>query len=376
MQVIESLNVAHGGTAAACSGLASQLAEKGVAVTIATVESGNEARRAALDPRVETVGYAPSWPPRLRFSRAFGRALERLAPPSLIHVHGLWRLHLWQAAAFAERRQIPLIVSTHGMLKEAALGQRAWRKAAFRMLGQDRLLDGVACIHATAKEEAAEIRRLGFAAPIAVIPWGVDARLTGVPAVSGAPIVVFLGRFHPTTGLDVLLRAWARIAKSFPSAHLKLAGYDDGGFREQFHSAARSLGIASSTSFLDPVEGGARERLFAESSVLVLPSAAESFGLVVPESLVRGVPAIATHGAPWSSLVEERCGWWVPATEEALAGALAEAVGSSPSALREMGERGRQFACATFDWARVTTSMLALYGWTLGRAPQPSFVER
>jgi len=162
--------------------------------------------------------------------------------------------------------------------------------------------------------------------------------------------VLFLGRFHPTKGLDTLLRAWAGVSRRFPSTQLLLAGYDDGGFRAQFQSLAESLGISPSVSFHGAVDGREREDLFSRSSLLVLPSPSENFGLVVPEALVRGIPVITTRGTPWSAVAAERCGWWVPATEEGIAGALTEALDAPSPDLRAMGDRGREFARAAFAW--------------------------
>ena len=374
VQIVESLNVEYGGTAAACARLANHLADAGAAVAVATIDRGQSGARVPLDPGIQAFRCAPSRPVRLRSSRELDATLAALAP-SVVHAHGLWRLYLRQAARFARSRQLPLIVSTHGMLHEPARRQRAWRKAVFRMLGQDALLSRAACLHATAQEEAVEIRTLGFTTPIAVIPWGVDAPADAAPdAARHQQAVLFLGRYHPTKGLATLLRAWAQVAGRFPTARLQLAGYDDDGFLAQCRSLAGSLGIADSVAFGGAVSGAGREALFARSSLLVLPSPSENFGLVVPEALVRGLPVVTTQGTPWSSVASERCGWWVPATEDALAGALSEALASPPSALREMGDRGRQFARVAYAWERVAGSMLALYAWALGQAPQPSFV--
>lgn len=376
LHVTESLNVEFGGLAATCAQLANHLADAGAAVTAVTVDGGRPGPRALLDSRVDALRCAPSWPSRLGYSRSLGIALETLTP-AVVHVHGLWRLHAAQAARFAHRRSVPVIVSTHGMLHPPALRQRGTRKQVERWLFQDDVLRNAQCLHATATEEADEIRALGFKTPIAVIPWGVELPETFAarePALDRR-VVLFLGRFHPTKGLDALLRAWARVSEGFPSAHLVLAGYDDGQYRERLTAMAASLGISNAVTFEGAVDDAGRERLFATASLLVLPSPSENFGLVVPEALVRGVPVITTQGAPWSRVVAERCGWWVAADEQSLAAALTEALGRSSAELRGMGERGRRFARATFVWDRVAAAMVALYAWTLGNGPEPSFVR-
>jgi glycosyltransferase involved in cell wall biosynthesis len=233
------------------------------------------------------------------------------------------------------------------------------------------------CLHATAAEEAREIRALGFKTPIAVIPWGVDppAELPR-PNARDHAVVLFLGRIHPTKGIATLLRAWRRVSTRFTSARLALAGFDDGGYSSEFQALADALGIADSVRFAGPVEGSTREAIFSSATVLVLPSPSENFGFVVPEALIRCLPVVATQGTPWSTLQTEQCGWWVPASEEGLAGALEEALSASPLTLAQMGARGRAFARATFDWNRIAEAMLALYSWTLGQAPEPSFILR
>lgn len=376
LQITESLNVEFGGLATACAQLANHLVAAGTAVTAVTVDGNRAGRRAALDARVHAVRCAPSWPGRLGYARGLGPTLESMTP-DVVHVHGLWRLYLSQAARFAHRRGVPVIVSTHGMLHAPARRQRAALKQMEGWLFQDGVLRHARCLHATADDEADEIRKLGFNTPIAVIPWGVELpdSSSAPHATSAQPVVLFLGRIHPTKGLDTLLRAWARVCGRFPSARLTLAGYGDDEYRERLISLAASLSIAGSVTFEGPVESAGRERLFAAASLLVLPSPSENFGLVVPEALVRGIPVITTHGTPWSRVVAERCGWWVPPAEDALAGALTEALDSAPVALRGMGERGRRFARASFVWDRVAAAMVALYAWTLGEGPEPSFVR-
>jgi glycosyltransferase involved in cell wall biosynthesis len=384
LQIGESLAVEYGGTAAACAELTNQLAHSGVDVSIITLGGSNGAgARWPLDPAVAASICIPTGLRRLGYCRGMPAILESLAPQSVIHMHGLWRLHYLQSAHFARARDIPVIVSVHGMLLGRALRQRAALKSVGRWLFQDAILRRAHCLHATAPAEAEAIRRLGFAGPIAVVPWGVHPP-TATPSASrsssasgaGSRTILYLGRLHPTKALEPLLRAWAQVRERFAAWRLVVAGYDEGAYRSTLVALATELGVADTVTFPGPAQGSAREQLFADASLVVLPSPAENFGFVVPESLVRGIPVIATQGAPWSSLAAEGCGWWVSPGTSSLAAALVEALSQSPTTLREMGERGRRLARDRYTWDRVANSMVELYEWTLGRRVEPAFLQR
>jgi glycosyltransferase involved in cell wall biosynthesis len=195
-----------------------------------------------------------------------------------------------------------------------------------------------------------------------------------VPAPSNGRTLLNFGRLHPYKGVDVLLRAWSRVSGRFPDWRLAIAGSDFDNYRGTLMALCEELRISDSVSWVGPVDGASREQLYAGASLLVLPSAHENFGLVVAEALARGVPVIATEGAPWSRVVEERCGWWVPFGVDPLTTALDDALAKPRGELGAMGVRGRQFVRREFAWETTTRAMIALYTWILGRGPQPSFV--
>jgi glycosyltransferase involved in cell wall biosynthesis len=380
-QVYDSLAVSYGGISATAASLANHLAAAGARVVAVSLDADRHGPTWPLDPSVDAVRAPAAWNDALGFRRALAARFPSLAPPQIVHLHGLWRGHFAQASRYARAAGAPVIVSVHGMLHPPALRQRSALKRIARLVYQDEVLRTAHCLHATAVEEAHEIRALGLDRPIAVIPWGVDmpdgdhVRRVVDESSDRERVLLFLGRLHPTKGLEPLLRAWTRVFRQFPSWRLLLAGYDDVHYGATLKSIAVDEGLGESVRFVGPVDGADRDRLFDRADVLVLPSPSENFGLVVPEALGRGVPVIATEGAPWSSLRDERCGWWIPVGADALAATLTDALGRSPAELRAMGERGRTFARTRFAWRTVTHSMLDLYAWARGVAPRPAFVQ-
>jgi glycosyltransferase involved in cell wall biosynthesis len=381
LQVSDSLAAKYGGTAAACAELTNQLSRRGVDVSVMTLGGSNGSGATwPLDPGVTALSCRPAGPRRLGYCHDTPAILAALPSQNVVHVHGLWRLHYLQAARYAFARSIPLIISVHGMLFGGALRQRAALKRVGRWLFQDSLLQHASCLHATAEEEARAIRLLGFQGAIAVVPWGVHPpESSAQPAYAAASReqreLLYLGRLHPGKGLAPLLRAWAQVTPRVDGWRLVLAGHDEGGYQAALARLVAELGISGSVTFAGHVDGAAREQLFRQASIVVLPSPAENFGFAVPEALVRGIPVVATHGAPWSSLSTEACGWWVPAGETSLASTLTEAMSQSPQILREMGERGRRLVRERFTWDRVASTMVDLYEWTLGHGAEPAFVQ-
>jgi phosphatidylinositol alpha-mannosyltransferase len=112
----------------------------------------------------------------------------------------------------------------------------------------------------------------------------------------------------PRKGGDLMLRAWNVIHREIPSARLVLAGSLGvaGWFQDQFDTSMVSkLDLVKDPAARAAVEfrgPGAVEDLpvdYARSSVTVLPSVKEMFGMVLTESLACGTPVVASaHDGP------------------------------------------------------------------------------
>ena len=118
------------------------------------------------------------------------------------------------------------------------------------------------------------------------------------------PLFAYSGRLSEEKGLSLLLRAFARVGRSMPSARLRLIG--EGPERAPLERLAHELGISAAVSFRGRVPP---ERVGDELSdpwALVAPSLhAEPLGLAVLEGLVHGVPVIASATGGFSETVEE-----------------------------------------------------------------------
>jgi glycosyltransferase involved in cell wall biosynthesis len=101
----------------------------------------------------------------------------------------------------------------------------------------------------------------------------------------------------------------------------------DGGHVARVRDRLAETGLSGRVDLAGPLTGTALEEAYAAADLLVLPSLAETYGMVVTEALARGIPVIATEagGVPEAMGFAEhgRPGLLVAAGEpDRLAGAL------------------------------------------------------
>ena len=99
-----------------------------------------------------------------------------------------------------------------------------------------------------------------------------------------------------------------------------------------------------------------------EMDIFVMPSLQESFGVAAVEAAAAGLPVIASHvgGLP-EVVMEGETGFLVPPADlEALSGRLAQLI-AAPALRHRLGEAGRAFVEAHFDWQVNASQMEYLY---------------
>jgi len=178
-----------------------------------------------------------------------------------------------------------------------------------------------------------------------------------------------MSRVHPKKNLLGLVEAWQEVCRS-PSRNnwvLQIAGPDELGHTREVKELVAALGLEARVQFLGVVDERSKDVILAAADLFVLPSFSENFGVVVAEAMAHGLPVVATHGTPWSQLVDLGCGWWIEPTPKAIARALGEAIDLSAATRQAMGLRARQYARDAFSWDEIGQATAHLYDWILGR---------
>ena len=194
-------------------------------------------------------------------------------------------------------------------------------------------------------EWARRTLRLSPSAPGRVIkvPYGTPAdEVEARSARPGGPFtVLFAGQINVRKGVPLLAEAWERLA--LKDARLLLAG--------QMNLDGKYLGRLGGASHLGALPRTQLLELMREADLLVFPSLAEGFGLVIGEAMAAGLPVLTTTNTGGPELITEgREGWCVPAHDpRSLAERIEWAYGHR-DALYEMGVLARRRA-EQWTWA-------------------------
>lgn len=193
-------------------------------------------------------------------------------------------------------------------------------------------------------------------------PNGVDGPPAPLPPrpADGVLRLLFLGRLHPSKGLEGLLEALALCR-----APAELTIHGDGPLAAALQAQAAALGLAGRVRLAGFLSPEAVPQVLAAHDVLVAPSPRENFGNAVAEALAHGRPAIATTGMPWQELEAMGCGLCCAAEPRALAAAIDRLAAADHAA---MGARAHAWMARDFSWA-VIAGRLHAQALDLARPP-------
>jgi len=385
LHVIASVAPRYGGPSQVCLELCRELARRGHEVSIFTTNVDGKGELAVTVGRpiradgVE-IRYFPIQPPRrYAFSIPLARALKaQVMSYDVAHIHSLYLFPQTVAAHYCRRYGVPYIVRPHGTLAPYHFRRHRLRKAIYEHLFEWRNLDGAAAIHFTSAQEMELAGPLGLKAPGIVVPLGIapeDYRSANLadnfrarwPQLRGKRIILFLGRLNFKKGLDLLVKAFAEVARVQTDAHLVLAGSDNEGYGFRVRRWLRDRGVLEKATFTGMLLGGDKVAALHGAEVFVLPSYYENFGVAVLEAMACRLPVVVSDrvaiarevGAAGAGLVV-RCDW------RELAQALARLL-SQPDQSRAMGARGADLVRQRFSWAVVGGAMADAYERSISR---------
>ena len=296
------------------------------------------------------------------------KALLRTGQFDIIHAHN-GRTSL--SAALAVRlAHVGHCVITQHFLEPGRLGRSGARAMlswmAHRWVGR-RAHHFIAISDAVRREMLA--RNDAAPSKITVVPNGVpDAAATVLRPPDDVrrdlgidpqvPLIVCAARLQPEKDIASLVSAMSMLRGRYPDAVCAIAG--EGVEHDALRSQIERSGLSQTVRLL----GFRRDVLdiINAADMLVLPSLAEPFGLVLLEAMALSKPIIATAaGGPLEIVADNQTGLLVPpAAPLAICDAIASLLADPPLALR-MGKLGRKRFLERFTVERMALATTRIY---------------
>ena len=214
---------------------------------------------------------------------------------------------------------IPLIMTFHTLERvkadtfEAESDDRAFQEAAI-----------VACadaVLASCDVEAAQFVRLYNAEPsrVHVVPLGVEHAFfapgyrpqarQALGLDPDAKMLLFVGRLQALKGADLALETLIELRRRGEPAMLAIVGGPSGPdgceTLDRLHRRVAEAGVIEQVMFVAPQHHRLLSTWMRAADVTLVPSRAESFGLVALESSACGTPVVASDVGGLTTLIEE-----------------------------------------------------------------------
>jgi len=154
---------------------------------------------------------------------------------------------------------------------------------------------------------------------VALVPLGVDhayfgpgdrtqaRRALGLEA--DGPLLLFAGRLQALKGADLALATVVELARRSGDHRLVVvggpSGPDGGAFEATLHARAEAGGVRERVTFVTPRPHELLSTYFRAADACLVPSRAESFGLVALEATACGAPVVAADVGGLAALVDD-----------------------------------------------------------------------
>jgi glycosyltransferase involved in cell wall biosynthesis/LmbE family N-acetylglucosaminyl deacetylase/SAM-dependent methyltransferase len=204
--------------------------------------------------------------------------------------------------------------------------------------------------------------------PMVVVPNNVSMDgVTSNGTVRRNNTVLYASRIDKGKGIETFIKAAARATQSVPDARFVIAGdFHSSISQDEFRALLESSQLNGSLAVVGPLGTKALSELYKSSSIAVLPSYYETFGLAALEPMVYGTPVVVSDSGGLPEVVLPNInGTLIPAGDEtALADAIVSLLKDSETRTR-MGSAAALHA-AKFDVRNVTAVTERLYQWAIG----------
>jgi len=329
LQVIPYFSPAYafGGPVKAAYQISKELVKRGHEVVVYTTDAKNLDSRLNVEPVKFVDGIKVHYMRNLSFmlikgSKLFvtteiGLGAKEIREFDVIHLHEYRTYQNIIIHRYAKKYDVPYVLQAHGSLPRIMAKQ--WLKRIYDTLFGYKLLRDASKVIALSRVEAEQYKSMNVTEEkIVTIPNGIDLSEYSNLPLKGCfrakfgikkeeKIVLYLGRIHKIKGLDILVKASAKVIEDLGDVRLVIVGPDDG-YLNELKTLINALEIENNVLILGPLYGDEKLEAYVDADVYVLPSRYETFPMSLLEAVACGIPVILTENCGIAEYFRDKVG--------------------------------------------------------------------
>ena len=282
----------------------------------------------------------------------------------------------YPARWLAARHHVPYGVIAHGT--ELLLIQEKIRRSEFKRGTAVSIIGNASVIVAnsnwTANLALDVLTALDLVVPVETVPLGttpshfrpdIDTRTVRAKyGLNGGPWLLTVARLEWHKGIDVVMKAMAKVRAVHPTAGYVVVG--TGERLPQFKQLQRDLGLGDAVRFLGPVSDAELPAIYNAADLYVGASRrvellVEGFGISLVEASASGLAVVGGRSGGVPDAVQNgETGVLVDSDDPAAVAAGINELLADPERRKQLGAAGRKAVESYYNWDRVAKDLMEI----------------
>lgn len=205
-----------------------------------------------------------------------------------------------------------------------------------------------------------------------ITPFGVDVEkfrpMDGGQRVDGELVVGTVKALRKVYGVDVLIRAFAKVRVMLQGRRMKLVIAGEGEEIENLMALCEELNVSADVDFVGRIPNAEVPGFISRMDVFVALSHNESFGVAAVEAMACEVPVVVSDADGFCEVVPDGVtGYVVPRGDDAAAAEKIAHLLLNPDLATKMGRKAREHVVVNYSWSASVDKMMQVYDRILSK---------
>jgi glycosyltransferase involved in cell wall biosynthesis len=287
--------------------------------------------------------------------------IKEIKKVDICHLYGGWTFFYLKAFIISYFLKKKIIFHPLGIFEPWAFNKKKIKKNIAWFFYQNKILEKSDLVHCVSKIEEKNLLKLNKNLKTFVLPYGISKNniKKKIKKNKIKKKALFFSRIHPKKGVRELIKEWIFINN--PEWFLDIVGpYDD---KDYYDSLLKLCSDSKNDKirFLAPVyKKNDKNKLFDNYDLFILPTKNDPFGMVILESLSRGLPVLTNKNTPWIDIKDYNAGWYIDLHASCLRLELIKIFKNKKNQFLTKSRNAIRLA-KQFDWGIITEKYIQMY---------------